>query len=71
MIEEPWICGNCAKKEVYISIEDYTVEYWKGKEINLTIPDFKMPKCRNCGSCWFSLVEDDAVNEACRLHLEK
>lgn len=64
-MDYPWICGNCAKKEVFPVIRNYTVEYWKRKKVDLTILNFEVPTCKKCGSEWFSLKQCDEINEAC------
>lgn len=61
----PWMCGNCAKKEVFPIIQDYTVEYWNGKKVDLTISNFEVPTCKNCGNKQFGLKQCDEINEVC------
>lgn len=61
----PWTCGNCAQKEVYPVIGDYTTNFKKDELIlTVTLPQIEIPTCKKCGTVHTTIDIGDRVQTA-------
>jgi putative zinc finger/helix-turn-helix YgiT family protein len=66
----PWLCANCLHEEVHPATFAYPAKVkHDGREYEIAIPEFTVPKCRNCGQLVFSVHADEQVSRALRSHL--
>ena len=61
----PWFCPRCRRQEVWRENIAYECERaYRGQPITIVIPDFAVPKCRNCGEIVFDYLAEEQINRA-------
>jgi hypothetical protein len=63
----PWPCGKCGERAVERETLPYsTVVQYDGRAYTVEVPEFRVPRCRNCGAMVFDDSANDQVTEALR-----
>lgn len=63
----PWSCGNCGQQAVERETLPYsTVVQYDGRSCTVEVPEFRVPRCKNCGAMVFDDSANDQITDALR-----
>jgi hypothetical protein len=66
----PWICGKCRQHAVERQTLPYSTEVqYDGRIYTVDVPEFRVPRCRNCGAMVLDDDANDQITEALRQQL--
>jgi predicted nucleic-acid-binding Zn-ribbon protein len=61
----PWFCPRCRKQEVWQETIPYRAERTQaGQQVAIDIPEFTVPRCRNCGELVFNYPAEEQIRKA-------
>ena len=57
----PWTCGRCRQQAVERATLPYSTEVqYDGRIYTVDVPEFRVPRCQNCGAM---ILDDDATDQ--------
>lgn len=63
----PWPCGKCGQQAVERETLPYsTAVQYDGRSYTVEVPEFRVPRCKNCGAMVFDDPANDQITEALR-----
>ena len=63
----PWPCGKCGEQAVERATLPYsTVVQYDGRSDTVEVPEFQVPRCKNCGALVFDDPANDQIADALR-----
>jgi putative zinc finger/helix-turn-helix YgiT family protein len=63
----PWPCGKCGEEAVERETLPYsTVIPYDGRSYSVEVPEFRVPRCKNCGAMVFDDSANDQITDALR-----
>jgi putative zinc finger/helix-turn-helix YgiT family protein len=63
----PWPCGKCGERAVERETLPYsTVVQYDGRAYTVEVPEFRVPRCQNCGAMVFDDAANDQITDALR-----
>jgi putative zinc finger/helix-turn-helix YgiT family protein len=63
----PWPCGKCGEQAVERETLPYsTVVQYDGRAYTVDLPEFRVPRCKNCGAMVFDDSANDQITDALR-----
>jgi putative zinc finger/helix-turn-helix YgiT family protein len=66
----PWICGKCRQHAVERQTLPYSTEVqYDGRLYTVDVPEFRVPRCQNCGAMVLDDDANDQITEALRHQL--